>query len=96
MIIIIYLYNYRQVGREEPRGETTARSGQIFPEADVLDQRGQRLVCQVQGQGPQTQGPHRRPLPRHVQGQGTVLQHEGVLRGLQVSRGVPDEPRAEV
>ena len=36
-------------------------------------ERGGRVVRQVQGHGAQAPGPHRGPLPGHIQGPGNVI-----------------------
>lgn len=84
------------MGVTAPGRAASARFGQLLPAPDVLDLGRQRLVCQVQGQGPQAQGSNWSPLSGHVQSQGTVLQHEGVLQRLQVPPGVTYESEEKV
>ena len=62
----------RGLGDPARRGGAAARAGLLAVPA-VLAERRQRVVRQVQGHGAQAPGPHRGPLPGHIQGPGNVL-----------------------
>ena len=74
----------RGLGGPARRGGSAARAGLLAVPA-VLAERRQRVVRQVQGHGAQAPGPHRGPLPGHIQGPGNVSimcphQYPNVLR----------------
>ena len=74
----------RGLGGPARRGGSAARAG-LLPVPAVLAERRQRVVRQVQGHGAQAPGPHRGPLPGHIQGPGNVIimcphQYPNVLR----------------
>ena len=74
----------RGLGGPARRGGSAARAGLLAVPA-VLAERRQRVVRQVQGHGAQAPGPHRGPLPGHIQGPGNVIimcphQYPNVLR----------------
>ena len=74
----------------------SASGAELQSEATVLGQRSQRLVRQVSAQSPQVESDDRSPCSGHVSGQGTVFQHGGVCPRLQLSTGIPDEPRQQM
>merc|ERR1712073_81865 len=85
-----------QLGQQTRRGAAPAGAPEVFSTPDVLDQRCQHLVLQVQEQGAREEDQDRGPLPRHVQGPGSVLQQPRVLQRLPVCSGNQNEPCEEV
>merc|ERR1712079_392462 len=85
-----------QLGQQTRRGAAPAGAPEVLSTPDVLDQRCQHLVLQVQEQGAREEDQDRGPLPWHVQGPGSVLQQPRVLQRLPVCSGNQNEPGEEV
>jgi len=89
-VLRIHLVGGTQRGRRPP-----ARP-QLHPEPNVLDQRRQRLVQQVQARNHEAAHSHRLPLARQVQGQRPHVQPARVRQRLQLPARLQNEPREKV
>ncbi len=86
---------FRSLGVPAWRGEAAART-EPESEAAVLVERSKHVVFKVSAEESRAEDQDRSPLPGHVQGQGTVLQLEGVRRRLQVPARLQHEPSRQM
>lgn len=86
----------QRVDQEARNRATAAGLARLHAAANVLAERGERVVFQAPSGDARGRHHHRRSLARPVPRRRPVVQHEGVQSRLRVSAGLQDEPGEQV